>query len=69
MTLSSLLIIIAAALLFGSIIGITFRPLGQWCTHSWRRLFFRPKLLKEFKYSPQSQSQKSQDNSQKEVQS
>jgi len=49
MAFSSLLFIIAVTFLIGGLLGYSFRPAVRFCVHVWRRLFFRPKFLTEFK--------------------
>lgn len=51
MAFSSLIIIIAAMLLLGGLLGFFLRPSVTWCVNIMRRLYFRPKLLSEHKVS------------------
>ena len=67
MAFSTLIIIIAAMLLLGGLLGFFLRPSVTWCVHTIRRLYFRPKLLTEHKVTftnsaqmPQSQVDKAQ---------
>lgn len=57
MAFSTLIIIIAATLLVGGLLGVFLRPGFKWCVHTIRRLYFRPKLLSEHKVSFTNSSQ------------
>lgn len=49
MAFSTLIIIIVAMLMAGGLLGFFLRPSVNWCVHTIRRLYFRPKYLTEHK--------------------
>ena len=49
MAFSTLVIIIIAMLLIGGLIGYFLNPIVNWCVHTIRRFYFRPRLLVEHK--------------------